>query len=214
MTNRIAGAAAAAVLLTLVTACGQQPQVASQPTPQMTAQAAEDSAAAERLAQARADSISRAAEMARMAARSRADSVREQVVGETTPEPATRTSWGLAAADSMGVADKLHFNFDQADLSAEDLRKLEIKRQVLVAHPDLLIEIAGNADERGADEYNLALGLRRAAAAHRWLVAHGISEQRIHIVSYGEERPLNPGHDEAAWAQNRRADFLVTRPAR
>jgi len=212
MPNRHAGAAAA-LLLACTSACSQQPPAASQPAPQTTAQAAEDSIAAVQLAQAHADSIARAAELARTAARTHADSVREQVVGETPPEPML-SSWGLAGADSIGLADRLHFQFDMADLSADDLRKLEIKRQVLAAHADLRIEIAGNADERGADEYNLALGLRRAAAAHRWLVAHGIDASRISIVSYGEERPLNPGHDDDAWRQNRRADFLVTRPAK
>jgi len=211
MSNRHAGVAAV-LLLACTSACSRQPSAASQPAPQTMAQATEDSLAAVQLAQARADSIAHAAELARAAARTRADSVREQVVGETAAEPAL-TRWGLAGPDSMGVADRLHFDFDMADLSADDLRKLEIKRQVLAAHPELRIEIAGNADERGADEYNLALGLRRAAAAHRWLVAHGIDASRISIVSYGEERPLNPGHDEVAWKQNRRADFLVTRPA-
>ena len=72
------------------------------------------------------------------------------------------------------------------------------------------LTISGHADERGSDEYNLALGNRRAAAAKRYLQNKGIDGSRLDVVSYGEERPLNPGHDEAAYAQNRRDEFQVT----
>jgi peptidoglycan-associated lipoprotein len=213
MITRLAGTTFTAAALLLAVGCSHQPSAASQPTPMAGAQAAADSVDAERLAQGRADSIARAAEQARATAMSHADSVRDQVQGEITAEPAPLSRWGLALPDSVAMADKLHFNFNEADLSVQDLARLEHKRQVLVARPDLVIEIDGNADERGADEYNLALGLRRAAAAQRWLVAHGIVADRISIRSYGEERPLDSGHNEAAWARNRRDDFLVTRPA-
>jgi peptidoglycan-associated lipoprotein len=72
------------------------------------------------------------------------------------------------------------------------------------------LRIAGHADDRGSDEYNLALGNRRAAAAKRYLENKGIDGSRIEVVSYGEERPLNPGTDEAAYAQNRRDEFEIT----
>jgi peptidoglycan-associated lipoprotein len=72
------------------------------------------------------------------------------------------------------------------------------------------VRISGHADERGSDEYNLALGNRRAAAAKRYLENKGIDGSRIEVISYGEERPLNPGTDETAFAQNRRAEFEVT----
>ena len=81
---------------------------------------------------------------------------------------------------------------------------------ILSANPNLRIRIAGHADDRGSDEYNLALGNRRAAAAKRYLESKGIDGSRIEVVSYGEERPLNPGTDEAAYAQNRRDEFEVT----
>jgi peptidoglycan-associated lipoprotein len=80
----------------------------------------------------------------------------------------------------------------------------------MAANPNLKIQISGHADERGSDEYNLALGNRRAAAAKRYLENKGIDGSRIDVVSYGEERPLNQGHDEAAYAQNRRDEFQVT----
>ena len=72
------------------------------------------------------------------------------------------------------------------------------------------VTIAGHADERGSDEYNLALGNRRAASAKRYLENKGVDGSRLDVVSYGEERPLNPGSDEAAWAQNRRDEFQIT----
>ncbi len=72
------------------------------------------------------------------------------------------------------------------------------------------IRISGHADERGSDEYNLALGNRRAAAAKRYLAGRGVTEARMDIVSYGEERPVAAGQNEAAWAQNRRAEFEIT----
>jgi len=78
------------------------------------------------------------------------------------------------------------------------------------ANPNLKLRVSGHADERGSDEYNLALGNRRAAAAKRYLENKGIDGSRIEVVSYGEERPLNPGTDETAYAQNRRDEFEVT----
>src|SRR5207247_508217 len=77
------------------------------------------------------------------------------------------------------------------------------------ANPDLRIRISGHCDERGSDEYNLALGNRRATAAKQYLVSHGIDGGRIETSSYGEERPLAQGHDEGAWAQNRRDEFEI-----
>jgi peptidoglycan-associated lipoprotein len=72
------------------------------------------------------------------------------------------------------------------------------------------MRISGHADERGSDEYNLALGNRRAAAAKRYLTGKGVADGRLEVVSYGEERPANPGHDEGSWAENRRDEFEVT----
>jgi peptidoglycan-associated lipoprotein len=70
--------------------------------------------------------------------------------------------------------------------------------------------VSGHTDERGSDEYNLALGQRRAAAAKAYLVQHGIADSRIETISYGEERPVAQGSDDAAYAQNRRAEFEIT----
>jgi peptidoglycan-associated lipoprotein len=81
---------------------------------------------------------------------------------------------------------------------------------ILAANPAVRIQIAGNCDDRGSDEYNLALGNRRAVAAKQYLVGKGIDGGRIETVSYGEERPLAQGQSEAAWAQNRNDQFILT----
>ena len=86
---------------------------------------------------------------------------------------------------------------------------LDQKLPILRTNTQVRIEIAGNCDERGSDEYNLALGNRGAIAAKQYLVAYGIDPSRIETVSYGEERPLDSGHDEAAWAKNRNDQFEI-----
>jgi len=97
-----------------------------------------------------------------------------------------------------------YFEFDKADLTAEDMQKLQALAQELKAHPTAHIVISGNTDEVGTEEYNLALGQRRAQVARNYLVNLGISATRLDTVSYGEERPADPGHDAAAHAKNRR----------
>ena len=107
------------------------------------------------------------------------------------------------------VLETIYFDFDRADLTpqaraimAENARKLE-------EHPELRIRIEGHCDERGTVEYNLALGERRALAALNYLVKYGIDPGRISIISYGKERPVDPRHNEEAWARNRRAEFVI-----
>ncbi|HEX5386145.1 MAG TPA: peptidoglycan-associated lipoprotein Pal [Gemmatimonadales bacterium] len=108
------------------------------------------------------------------------------------------------------VTSTINFDFDKADIRPADQSNLDRKAAILAANPGLTLRIAGNADERGSDEYNLALGNRRAAAAKRYLTSKGVDGARLDVVSYGEERPLDPGHTEDAWAKNRRDDFEVT----
>jgi peptidoglycan-associated lipoprotein len=111
---------------------------------------------------------------------------------------------------SADLAAMINFDYDQATVREADQETLDRKAAILVANPGVKIRIAGHADERGSDEYNLALGNRRAAAAKRYLENKGVDASRIEVVSYGEERPLNPGSDETAYAQNRRDEFEVT----
>ena len=115
-----------------------------------------------------------------------------------------------AKAVAADLAMMINFDYDQATVRQTDQATLDRKAAVLAANPNVKLQISGHADERGSDEYNLALGNRRAAAAKRYLENKGIDGSRIDVVSYGEERPLNPGHDEAAYAQNRRDEFQVT----
>ena len=103
----------------------------------------------------------------------------------------------------------IHFAFDKFDLTSKSMEILDHKVSFLKANPDLAIRIEGNCDERGTTEYNLALGDRRAKSAQSYLVEQGIATERISIISYGKERPLDPGHNEKAWAKNRRDHFVV-----
>ncbi len=115
-----------------------------------------------------------------------------------------------AKALKADLAAMINFDYDQATIRPPDEATLDRKAAVLQANPNVKMRISGHADERGSDEYNLALGNRRAAAAKRYLENKGVDGGRLEVVSYGEERPLNPGHDETAYAQNRRDEFEVT----
>jgi peptidoglycan-associated lipoprotein len=115
-----------------------------------------------------------------------------------------------AKAVAADLAAMINFEYDQSVIRSTDQGTLDRKAAILGANPNVKLQISGHADERGSDEYNLALGNRRAAAAKRYLENKGIDGSRMEVVSYGEERPLNPGHDEAAYAQNRRDEFQVT----
>jgi peptidoglycan-associated lipoprotein len=107
------------------------------------------------------------------------------------------------------LAAMIHFDLDRSNIRADDMGLLDQKVAILQANPDLRIRIGGHCDERGSDEYNLALGNRRAQASKQYLVSHGIDASRIETQSWGEERPLVDGHDENAWSQNRRDEFEV-----
>jgi len=103
----------------------------------------------------------------------------------------------------------LHFDFDQSSLTAESRSRLQKLADVLREHRTLEVKISGHCDERGTEEYNLALGQQRAGAAKKYLVDLGIEANRIDTISYGKERPLDPRHTEEAWALNRRDEFTA-----
>ena len=188
-------------------ACSRPQPMASGPTPQQLAEEARRDSL-EQLALA--DSAARADSLAR--SRSRAAVVNEQVQTGMVEEETTGS--GLVPADSATMFQLIHFDFDSDRIRPEDERLLEAKLGVLRANPRLQVRVGGHADDRGADEYTLVLGLRRASAVHRWLVNHGIDAGRVTVMSFGEERPLQAGRGEDAWRMNRRADFVVTQPAR
>lgn len=107
------------------------------------------------------------------------------------------------------AGDRVFFAFDSDALDGEARDTLRRQAAWLAARPDVRARIAGNADERGTREYNLALGARRAAAARQALIASGIASARLETISYGKERPLDRGAGEDAWARNRNAQTLL-----
>ena len=108
------------------------------------------------------------------------------------------------------LASMIHFDYDKSNIRSDDMGTLDQKVAILQANPELRIRIGGHCDERGSDEYNLALGNRRAQSAKQYLVSHGIDASRIETQSWGEEKPLVDGHDESAWSKNRRDEFEPT----
>jgi peptidoglycan-associated lipoprotein len=107
------------------------------------------------------------------------------------------------------VNEDIHFEFDSAALLPEAQQILKEKADYMQANQDIKVRVEGNCDERGTDAYNLALGERRADAAKTFLVNLGIDAGRLSTISYGEERPIDPAHNEAAWAKNRRDHFAI-----
>jgi peptidoglycan-associated lipoprotein len=116
-----------------------------------------------------------------------------------------------AFVDTTAITAPIYFDFDRSTIRPDAAATLDRKIPWLQANPGMRIRIEGNADERGSDEYNLALGQRRAASAKRYLVERGIAADRFDLVSHGEERPVCTESNEGCWQQNRRDDFFVVR---
>jgi peptidoglycan-associated lipoprotein len=106
-------------------------------------------------------------------------------------------------------AESIYFDFDRSFIKPEYRPILDTKAEFLKDNPEYSLRIEGNCDERGTNEYNLALGERRADSVKNYLVSLGISPDRVETISYGEERPLAVGHNEDSWSQNRRDDFVI-----
>jgi peptidoglycan-associated lipoprotein len=117
------------------------------------------------------------------------------------------TADGVVMNRERFINQDIFFEFDSSTLSAEAQAILKAKAEWMERNSHLNIVIEGHCDNRGTTEYNLALGERRAESVKRYLQDLGVAENRIRTISYGEERPLNPGNDESAWAKNRRAHF-------
>jgi peptidoglycan-associated lipoprotein len=129
------------------------------------------------------------------------------------PEPVRDDRITSASLDDLNRNSPLrpaYFEFDSSELSTEAQRALDADAALLKQNSAWAITIEGHCDERGTPEYNLALGERRAVAARTYLVSLGISADRLRTVSYGKEFPFDPGHDDAAYAKNRRAHFVIT----
>jgi peptidoglycan-associated lipoprotein len=149
--------------------------------------------------QARLDSIARA-DAARAAAAAAAEAASK--AGPPTDAP-------VAPRERTALAATIYFDYDESVLTDEARSAIEAKAPVLLRHPNLRIRITGHTDSRGSDEYNLALGLRRAAETKRYLVALGVEDSRMEIVTMGEERPAVAGTTEEAYALNRRCEFEI-----
>ena len=130
-----------------------------------------------------------------------------------TPTPAPGASQTARPAvkgfESVPELQDIYFDFDKYDIRPSDTRTLDANAAWLKSNPNHLVLIEGHADERGTNEYNLALGERRAKSTMNYLVSQGVQANRITIISYGEERPTCQEHTEACWAKNRRSHFLV-----
>jgi len=127
------------------------------------------------------------------------------------PEPPRPNTDSINAVNRAREAllAAVYFDFDRSELRSDQRAVLDAKIPVLRANPGVRIRIEGNADERGSDEYNLALGMRRAQATRKYLIDNGIDAGRIDVASNGEEKPVCQGHDEDCWKQNRRDESVI-----
>ena len=108
---------------------------------------------------------------------------------------------------------RVHFETDDSSLDEQGKKALAANVVIMQKHPAIMVEVQGHADERGTTDYNLALGNRRAESVKTYMVAQGLSPDRISVLTYGEESPLVAGSDEPAWSQNRRAEFRISKTA-
>lgn len=134
-------------------------------------------------------------------------------MGESTVDTSLATLTGEAARAAEELTNaKIYFEFDKFDIQADSRRVLTRKAELLKMHPQIKVSIQGHCDERGTEEYNLALGERRARAAQDFLIYSGVAPTQIEIISYGKLRPAVQGSGESAWALNRRDEFIVLNP--
>ncbi|MGH7506656.1 MAG: OmpA family protein [Longimicrobiales bacterium] len=183
---KLRGAVLVLAVATAVTACSgnEEPEQPAPPPPPAAPDTAGQGQAA--LDAARADSIARAREA-------------EAATAEET-------------ARARAILEELvYFDYDESAIRADAQETLSQKVAVLRANPDVALRITGHADERGSIEYNLALGLRRANSVRDYLVGFGLDASRFTTETMGEDRPLDPGTTEAAYARNRRGEFTITR---
>jgi peptidoglycan-associated lipoprotein len=162
-------------------------------------------------------------EAARLEAERAAKEAREKELAKIREEEAKKArekefEKGLVAKKEPGIEGEIfeskllkdiHFDFDKYDIRPGDTEILKENAALLTKHPTVKIQIEGHCDEKGTVEYNLALGERRANSTKKYLTSLGISPDRISTISYGKERPADPGHNEEAWAKNRRAHTII-----
>lgn len=143
-----------------------------------------------------------------------APSVGETPVKEAPPPPSDQ----FASSAQAGVAvteekpsqfDDVRFDFDKSELTEDGRRTAQVVADYMKKNPKAKVQVEGHCDERGTAEYNMALGERRATAVMTYLVSLGVPKAALSTVSFGKEKPLDPGNNEGAWAKNRRAHFVV-----
>lgn len=129
---------------------------------------------------------------------------------DTTADTTKEQSAKVRAAAIAATVRDINFDFDKSNIRPDAREILKTNADVFLNNSASTIVIGGYCDERGTAEYNMALGQKRAQEAKKYLVNLGIKESKMKTISYGEERPLDPGHDEEAWDKNRRAHFVAT----
>jgi peptidoglycan-associated lipoprotein len=127
---------------------------------------------------------------------------------EAEPKAPPKVVEEQAAIEEFPDED-IHFEYDKSRLVSDAQDNLRAKAKWLMAHPDVSAIIEGHCDERGTNEYNMALGDRRAGSAKSFLVDTGVVDSRLTTISYGEEKPVDPESNEEAWAKNRRVHFVI-----
>ena len=133
-----------------------------------------------------------------------------EAAARDSADRANRARAAALDAARAALAAAVYFDYDMAEIRADARTTLESKLPILTANPGIRLRIEGHTDSRGSDEYNLALGSRRAASTKAFLTERGIDGSRIEIVSFGKERPTCTEEEEACWSRNRRAEFRVT----
>jgi peptidoglycan-associated lipoprotein len=136
------------------------------------------------------------------------------VAEASKPAPATDNNMAEGQAELEKAMEALRnvsvfFEFDSSTLTSEAKDRLSAVGSVLAKYPELKVRIEGNCDERGSEQYNLALGQRRADAAKRYLISMGAHDRQLTAISFGDQKPKAMGHDEEAWRQNRRDDLTA-----
>ncbi len=200
---------AASLMMTLLAACSNQDTTtdssASTQGESATLTSAADAQAIEDANNAAAAAEQAAIEAAKAQAEAQAQAQAEAAAKQA--EEAEEVARQNSEEATKALAHIIYFDFDQATIRAEFREVLNGHAAFLAQNPGAHIVLEGHADERGTREYNMALGERRGNSVSRYLVVQGVSVDAIEVVSFGEERPVNEGHDDASWAENRRVEI-------
>jgi peptidoglycan-associated lipoprotein len=195
---------ASSVLVAFLTACSSTGETTDASASTQASQVAAEAAALAE-AQALKDAQAQAAAQAQVEAQAQADAnAAQQAANDAAAQVLAQQQQAQDAAKAL--AHVIYFDFDQSTIKAEFRTALNGHAAYLSQNPSARIVLEGHADERGTREYNIALGERRGNAVSRYLVVQGVSVDAIEVVSFGEERPVNAGHDSASLAENRRVE--------